>query len=135
MTTTDPATGQTITNFNISGNHLPNAPNFSASAALEYRFDLGSGTLTPRIDGKYSSSYYFDVFNFVDTQQRGYATGNLSLTYAMNNPKIDISAFVRNFTDTWAFANAQRNFTGQPAINVYEFQAPRTFGGRIGYHL
>jgi len=135
ITTTDITTGSSV-NRNVSGHDLPNAPSFAMSAGLEYRIDLGgSGSLTPRIDGKYSSSYYFDVFNDNDTKQPAYATGNVSLTYAAPGDKFQLTAFVRNFTDKTVFANAQRNFTGTPFINAFEFQAPRTFGIRADYRF
>ncbi|MBB3954081.1 TonB-dependent receptor [Novosphingobium sediminicola] len=131
--TTDPATGNGISR-NVVGHRLPNAPGLAVSASLEYRFDMGkSGSLTPRIDGKYSSNYYFDVFNDVDTAQKSYATGNLSLTYQPENSKLQIAVFIRNFTDKTVYASAQRNFTPTPFVNAYQFQAPRTFGARVNY--
>jgi iron complex outermembrane receptor protein len=101
----DPVTGGALTR-SVAGNDLPNAPSLAVSAGMEYPVDLGSGELTLRIDGKYSSSYYFDVFNDADTRQKAYATGNLSATYRTG--PYTIQAFVRNFTDKVVFANAHR---------------------------
>ncbi|WP_179504969.1 MULTISPECIES: TonB-dependent receptor domain-containing protein [unclassified Sphingomonas] len=131
--TTDPATGGSVSR-NVIGNRLPNAPALSVSAGLEYKIDMGgAGSLTPRIDGKYSSDYYFDVFNNADTRQADFAMGNLSLTYAPAAKGLTVTAFVRNFTDKVVFANAQRNFTATPYINAYQFMPPRTYGLRIAY--
>ena len=133
--TTDPLTGNGISR-SVVGNRLPNAPGVAVSAALEYRIDLGgSGSVTPRIDGKYSSDYYFDVFNDADTRQSSYATGNASLTWRSANEKLQFAVFVRNFTDKTVFASAQRNFSATPIINAYQFQAPRTFGARFNYNF
>ena len=105
------------------------------TGGLEYRFDMANGgTLTPRVDGKYSSSYYYSVFNDPDTQQKSFATGNAQLTYAPPGERLQFVAFVRNFTDKAVFANAARNFTASPSINVFEFQPPRTYGLRISYN-
>lgn len=112
----------------ISGHRLPNAPSFSASAGIEYAFALGAGKLTPRVDGKYSSAFYYSVFNQADTQSKAYAIGNASLTYAPDNGAWSVSAFVRNFTDKVVLANAARNFVA--GLNTYQFQPPRTWGVR-----
>ncbi|BEV01809.1 TonB-dependent receptor [Novosphingobium olei] len=119
--------------FNITGNRLPNAPSLSISGGIEYAFPVGSGKLTPRIDGKYSSAFYYSVFNNSDTQSRPYATGNASLTYEPENGQWSVTAFVRNFTDKVVLANAQRNFVSN--LNTYQFQPPRTWGVRFGWKI
>ena len=118
----------------ISGNRLPNAPRLSVTAGLEYTFPIGEGTLRPRIDGKYSSAYYYSVFNDADTRQDRYATGNLSLTWVprVGGP-LEVQAFVRNFTDERVYANAARNFVS--GVNTYQFQPPRTYGGRVAFRF
>ncbi|UAJ11080.1 TonB-dependent receptor domain-containing protein [Glacieibacterium megasporae] len=134
VSSTDPLTGASISR-DVSGNELPNAPRFAVTGGLEYRLDLPNGSsLTPRIDGKFSTSYYYSVFNDPDTRQKSFATGNLQLTYIPQGKKLQLVAFVRNFTDKAVFANAARNFTAQPAINVYEFQPPRTYGVRVSFN-
>ncbi|MEB0222424.1 hypothetical protein, partial [Pseudomonas sp. AB12(2023)] len=72
-------------------------------------------------------------FNDADTRQTAYATGNAQLTYAPAGGHLQISAFVRNFTDNAVFANATRNFTAIPSINTYQFQPPRTYGMRLSF--
>ncbi|WP_225206086.1 TonB-dependent receptor [Novosphingobium huizhouense] len=119
--------------FDITGNRLPNAPTMSISGGIEYAFPVGSGKLTPRIDGKYSSMFYYSVFNTRDTQSRPYATGNASLTYEPENGQWQVTAFVRNFTDKVVLANAQRNFVA--GLNTYQFQPPRTWGVRFGWKI
>ena len=134
VSSTDPISGAAISR-NVSGNQLPNAPRFAITGGLEYRLDLpNGGSLTPRIDGKFSTDYYFSVFNDPDTRQKSFATGNLQLTYIPTGKQLQFVAFVRNFTDEAVFANAARNFTAQPSINVYEFQPPRTYGVRVSFN-
>ncbi|WP_058817387.1 TonB-dependent receptor [Sphingopyxis sp. H050] len=113
---------------NIGGNNLPNAPKFVMSAAVSQDFDIGSGKITARLDGKYSSKFYYTVFNDFDTSSRSYAVGNASLTYAPNNGIWEVQAFVRNITNEVILARAVRNYNA--GTNDYEFQAPRTFGLR-----
>jgi iron complex outermembrane receptor protein len=124
------ADGASVTH-NIGGNELPNAPTFVMTAGFQHVFDLAAGKLTGRIDGKYSSSFYYTVFNTPDTQSPAYATGNVSLTFAPAGRHWEIEGYVRNFTDQTVLANAQRNYVS--FWNTYEFQPPRTYGARIRY--
>lgn len=117
----------------ISGNELPNAPGFSATASLDHDFQVGSGTLTARIDGKYSSSYNFSVFNNPDTQQRGYALANASLVYEPDDGLWRVQLYVRNIFDKTVLANATQNFL--VSANTYQLQAPRTFGVRASVNF
>jgi iron complex outermembrane receptor protein len=122
------------TDREISGNRLPNAPRLSLTGGLEYAIQVGDGTLKSRIDGKYSSAYYYSIFNDADTKQGSYATGNISLTYV---PQVDgplaLQVFARNFTDERVLANAARNFVAN--VNTYQFQAPRSYGGRMAFRF
>lgn len=117
----------------VAGNRLPNAPGFSLSAGFEHEFALSSGALTARIDGKYSSAYYFSVFNNVDERQDAYATGNLSLIYQPASAQWKLQGFVRNVTDEAAFSNAYRQYT--TGVQQYQYQPPRTYGVRATYNF
>jgi iron complex outermembrane receptor protein len=119
--------------FDITGNRLPNAPSLSIAGGIEYAFPFMGGKLTPRVDGKYTSMFYYSVFNNPDTRSNAYATGNASLTYEGEDGKWQVQAFVRNFTDKVVLANAQRNFVA--GLNTYQFQAPRTWGVRFGFKI
>jgi len=118
----------------IGGNQLPNAPPLVLTFGFEHEFGLADlGAITARIDGKYSSHYYFEVFNFADTRQGHYFTGNLSATYAPAVGDWSVSAFVRNFTNAVSYSYATRNWNSD--YNTYEFNPPLTFGVRGNYHF
>jgi iron complex outermembrane receptor protein len=111
----------------LAGYNLPNAPRLSVTAGLERGFGTpGGGVVTARIDGKYSSKYYFSFFNFEDTAQEAYAIGNVSLAYAPSGNRWDVQAYVRNFTDQVVYSHAQQNTIA--GANTYEFMPPRTVG-------
>ena len=112
----------------IAGHSLPNAPDFVATFGVEKAFALDFGTITPRVDGKYSSAFYYDVFNDADTRSNSYVTGNASINFKPAAGNWQIDAFIRNFTDKVVLANAARNYVANK--NTYQFQAPRTFGIR-----
>ena len=117
----------------IGGNRLPNAPEFVATAGFEHEFAFTGGTLSARIEGKYSTSYYFSVFNTPDTEQKSYATGNASLTYMPDDANWSLQAYAHNFTDETVLAFAERNFNSM--LNSYEFAPPATFGLRARYNF
>ncbi|NBC35949.1 TonB-dependent receptor [Novosphingobium sp. FSY-8] len=116
-------------NRDISGHRLPNAPGFVATFGVEKAFSVGGATVTPRLDGKYSSDFYYDVFNDSDTRSAPYVTGNFQITYRPDNSGWQLDAYLRNFTDKVVLANAARNYVA--GKNTYQFQAPRTFGVRV----
>jgi iron complex outermembrane receptor protein len=120
------------TDRQIGGHQLPNAPKL-VSGGIEYAIPAFGGTLTPRADAKYSSSFYYSVFNTADTQSRPYLTGNLSLQFAPQGAQWNIQAFVRNVTDKVVLANAAQNFNSN--TNTYQFQPPRTYGVRFGFKI
>lgn len=81
--------------LDLSGRRLPFQPKFTLSAGLDRRFNLGSGTLTPRVDVAYLGGQYTTVFQVptLDTlkertlvnAQLAYRTGTWTATlYATN---------------------------------------------------
>jgi iron complex outermembrane receptor protein len=114
----------------LAGNALPVAPDFAASVGFEHKFDVGSGSITGRIDGQYKSKYYFSFFNFADTAQKAYSTGNLSATYRPGeDARWDVQFYVRNFTDQVVFANVTQNTNSNSETT--EYAPPRTYGVKL----
>lgn len=113
---------------NISGNRLPNAPEFTASGSIEQDLQVSFGTFTARIDAKYSSDFYYSVFNTTDARSWDYVLANASLKFKPENSFWEVSAYVRNIFDKQVLANGFRNYNS--GSNTYQFQAPRTFGVR-----
>ncbi len=133
--------GTTGKSVDISGNKLPNSPGLSFTTGLQQDVGLFGGTLTGRVEGKYSSSFYYSIFNNpnavgpdatpdayngADTRSSAYMTGNILVTFKPAKGTWQIQAFVRNFTDKLVLAHAQENSNAN--ANNYEFQPPRTFG-------
>ena len=112
----------------IGGNRLPNAPEFTASGSIEQDLPVSFGTFTARVDAKYSSDFYYSVFNTTDTRSWNYVLANASLKFKPESSFWEIQAFVRNVFDKQVLAYAAQNFNA--GANTYQFQAPRTFGVR-----
>jgi iron complex outermembrane recepter protein len=115
----------------LSGNELPNAPKFTATAGYEHDFAVLGGSLKARVDGKYTSSFNYSFFNFVDTEAWAATVGNALLSYTPDASHWNTSVFVRNFTNKVYLTHAQENTNVN--LNNYEFGAPRTYGIRFQY--
>ena len=122
------------TNCDLSGNYLSQSPDVTLSAAFEHEWNLAEqGTLDFRVEGKFTSKSYFDVFNYQDTEQPAYGVGNAYLDWAKGDWTISI--YCRNFTNTVYFSNAFENSGNGTNEYDYEYNAPRTFGARVQMFL
>jgi iron complex outermembrane receptor protein len=119
------------TAHDIGGNQLPNAPKFVMTAGVQRSFNVAAGELTARLSAKYSSDYYYSVFNNADERSPSYTTLNALLKYRRESSNWEFQAYANNLTDRVVLANAQRNYTGQ--IQSIQFQPPRTYGVRARY--
>jgi iron complex outermembrane receptor protein len=115
----------------IGGHQLPNAPKFVLTAGVQRNFAVAGGDLMGRLSAKYSSEYYYSVFNNIDERSPSYTTLNALLKYRREGSNWEFQAYANNLTDRVVLANAQHNYTGQ--INTIQFQPPRTFGVRARY--
>lgn len=114
----------------VSGNRLPQSPEFTVSGGIEHRIPMGNGQIVSRAQGFWSSRVYFDEFNIPEISQPSYAKLDLSLGYQSNHG-FEVTAFVNNVTDkkTLETAYQSTNLTGFP-INGF-LAPPRTYGLRV----
>ena len=122
----------------FTGNRLINSPQFKASFAAEWTLDLGRwGALVPRYDFAWSDDIFFDpsegrgslnargetVLPDFAVGQRAFWLHNAQLAYRTPEGNIEVTGWVRNFTDqvykTYAFdastfSDIVINFVGQP---------------------
>jgi iron complex outermembrane receptor protein len=115
----------------IGGHRLPNAPAFVLTAGVQRSFDVAGGELTARLSAKYSTEYFYSVFNNPDERQGSYTTVNALLKYRREGSNWEVQGYANNLTDRVVLANAQHNYTGQ--VNTIQFQPPRTYGVRVRY--
>jgi len=101
------------------------APKRKASLGVQYRLPLGNlGTLTPRIDGQYQSSFFTNFDNNVLGQVPSYALVNARLSWDSASGDWSGALTVTNATDKFYYINKFR--TGAP-FNFVDGQpgAPR----------
>jgi iron complex outermembrane receptor protein len=115
----------------LDGSYLPNAPRVSVTTGIEQGWRTqGGGIWTARLQGKYQSKFYFDIFNHEDLTQRSYVLGDLSVAYAPAESAWNVEAYVRNIANAAVIDSATRN--NLIAANTYQFHAPRLVGLRVG---
>ena len=125
--------------FDLEGNQLPNSPEHTIKLGVAYTFPLDAlnGGLTVRWDYYWQDESYAREFNTIGDEIDSWDQHNLSLTYASNDQKWNVRAWVRNIQDednvtghyvTSDTSGYYRNyFLTEPRI--YGLTARYTFGG------
>jgi len=116
-------------NVQLAGNRVPQSPTWSAAIGLEHQWHILRGTVTGRVQTKIQSSSNFSFYNYNDTAQGAYTMSDLFLSYAPNEGRWKVSAFMKNVENSQPFATAQEN--AYAFAYSYQFYPPRTFGVRL----
>ncbi len=109
---------------NYDGQTRPNSPEWTISGTYEHDFELGNfGTLSPKIDAKYQSSYVVNLLavNRVITYQEPHYELNADLQWTSPGGMWSLDAYVRNATD-YALK------TGGGDSDYLTLAPPRTYG-------
>jgi iron complex outermembrane receptor protein len=118
----------------LSGNQLPNAPEYTVAVFADYYVDLGdAGQMDFSIDANYQDDVYFTEFNNRDAFQEGFVNLNARVTFTPKSDDWSLSLWARNLTDEYIVAN---NITAAPLysfVRVGSLRPPRTFG--ITYNM
>jgi iron complex outermembrane receptor protein len=124
---------------NFKGNRLNQTPPYSVNVGAEYTFDVGFGTLTPRVDTYFSGKVDFLPDNFVTSRQKAYHTTNLRLTWNSPDSRYKVDAFVSNIEDDDIISNdgLQSVSLGQQVLQPdnFVYYPPRTYGLRVGVNF
>ncbi len=126
------AIGQT---FNIGGNQLTQSPQISATLGLEQGWHMPLGRMSVRVETKYQSGQYFDFYNLPDSYQGAYTASSAHLLFNSNDDRWHADLFVRNIENHFVFSDESESYSPpvtMPGTYNVGFQAPRTYGVRIG---
>lgn len=111
----------------VSGKHLPRAPEFTLSAQANYNVPIGDGSVDLAGNVYYTSSYFLDTPSNVT--QDSYVLVNASITYNLPGDRWSVGVFGTNLTKA-VYANYFN-------ANAFGFGAipgdPRIIGGRISF--
>jgi iron complex outermembrane receptor protein len=118
--------------FNLSGNALPQAPDYTIDLSAQYTFDMPSGSLTLRGESNWSDRIYFSPFNRDAVSQPAFNTQNAFVTYRTNGG-LRLTGFVRNIGDKTIRASGQVASTvlGSPIVGFVK--PPRTYGLTLAF--
>ncbi len=113
----------------LSGNTLPNAPEYTLKIGATYETPVGDGRLRLRAEGYYQDDVYFTEWNRHDAFQDSYGLINASADYAFGSDgQWLISLWGRNLSDEEVISN---NIITAPLYNslrVGSMLPPRTYG-------
>jgi len=124
------------------GNHLIQAPDYSASVDVDWRFaHLAAGDLRLFVDGNYYGKQYFDAFNTERDAQGAYGVANARLSFestGTSRPGFGIGVWVKNLTNRQylAYALNQKDAdTGALGFDYALVGEPRTYGVDATYRF
>jgi iron complex outermembrane recepter protein len=116
----------------FSGKALDNAPDYQASLAAQYTWDLPKGSFAARGEAEYSSRFYFSPGNELFLSQGAYVKGNLYGTYRSDS-RWSVTAYVRNVgnTTTKTSALVASILAFNPVVG--SLAPPRLYGVELQY--
>jgi iron complex outermembrane receptor protein len=127
---TDFLTALNGVNVQLAGNTLQQAPSWVGNFGYEHQWGMGSGTLTARAQTHLESDSYFTFYNYDADRQRSYHRSDLLLTYRAPNDRWLVEAYVHNLENALILSFADPTGSTYQTYR-YQFQPPRTYGGRV----
>lgn len=117
----------------LSGNTLPNAPEYTAKLGVTWETVLGNGTLRIHGEGYYSDEVYFTEWNRDDAYQDSYELFNAHVDYEFADGAWLVSVWGRNITDEEVFSNNIITAPLYDSLRVGSVLPPGTYGATVRY--
>jgi len=132
--TTDPSANNALA-FNLAGNHLAQAPDYTVNLGAEYTFDTSLGSFTVRGDSTWTGRVYFSPFNLAYISQAPTNVQNAYLNYESASKHFYANVYIKNIgnKNILSSSNASSSAVGGGVIGYA--QPPRTIGVTLGVHL
>lgn len=119
----------TLGNCILDGNTMIQSPKVVVSAGFDHIWNLQSGAIDFRVEGRYTSKIFYDPFNYADTTQDGYSLLNSFVTY--RRATWSVGMYGRNLTNKAYLNYAQEQSTGGATQYNYSYGSPRVYGVRF----
>lgn len=133
--TDDVVTG--ATGLNLSGNRLPQAPEFAAQFGGQLSIPMGNGgQIVFDANGRYTGDQFFSAFNRSNAEnQEGYFRADLNLSYISPDNRFTLSAYGRNLGEQDVLTNSfvSSFLFGFPEFGFYA--PPQQFGGTVSVNF
>jgi iron complex outermembrane receptor protein len=112
---------------------LVKAPEWTLSAGMQYRFDLGAGEIVLRGDWAYKSEVFHDVFNDARLAQDAFDLFNAYAAFITSNRQWEIAVFGTNLSDERyrVSGNSSAGF----GLAESTFSPPREWGATLRYRF
>jgi iron complex outermembrane recepter protein len=112
---------------------LVKAPEWTLSAGMQYRFDVGLGEITLRGDWSYKSKVFHDVFNDVRLAQDAFDLFNAYAAFTTRSRHWEIAVFGTNLSDERyrVSGNSSAGF----GLAESTFSPPREWGATLRYRF
>lgn len=122
--------------FDASGNHLPEAPEFTANVGIEYTHpaEVMHGYISLRADYFYSDEKYFDQYERDNATQESFELVNARIAYVSTDESWELALFGKNLTDELVITKSLPfGLIGNSALR--DLTPPRTYGASITYNF
>ncbi len=110
------------------------APDVSANALIRYEWPAFNGHLAVQFWANYQDEIFYDIQNVPVSREDGYTVSNLRVSYAAENDRWLLAAFVHNLTDE-EYLSYTFDFTGVFGFNQQAFGQPRWSGVTFQYNF
>lgn len=119
----------------LQDNRLTQAPEWQFNTSAQYSFPVSSRLeVTARLDYKWQSRVYFDIYNNPQNSQPAYGLLNASLQLGTLDRRWSVMAWIRNATDKRYISEASAGSGANPAITG-SLGTPRMFGVTLDRHF
>lgn len=119
--------------YNLKGKTPPAMPKYAGSIAASYRFDVPSGSLTPRLEVVYRGAEWARIFDLGAIDYiPAYTIANFNIEYAPQGSKLRVSLAATNLFNT-AGINAKYTNPYGVGQTSEQYIAPRQVIGTIAY--
>jgi iron complex outermembrane recepter protein len=116
-----------INGVSIVGNRLPNAPNLTLTAGVDWDIlDQDVGKVTAGFNANMNSKQYFELFNTNRIAQGEYALLTGRLAYRTHNDRFGVSLWGRNLAGKYYFRSSI-DVSGF-GFDFFHLGEPRTYG-------
>ena len=123
-----------VSGIDVSGDTLPNSPDFSATLATDLDVWSGeAGTFTAHFDANYNGAQYFTLPHDTRTLVGSYAVFDMRLGFASSNEAWEAGLWVRNLGDQF-YKTDVISLAGF-GLDYTHIGPPRTYGADITFHF
>jgi len=119
----------------LSGNTLPNAPEYTAKLGLNWEAPVAAGTLRVRGEAYYQDEIYFTEWNRDDAYQDSYTLIHASAEYSFMDDQWTVGIWGRNLGDEEVISNNIITAPLYDSLRVGSMLPPRTYGASVRYQF